>query len=120
MFDEHLAKNLKNITGTEVTLDELIPVVKIVNDRVSYYVTDDDKESGFKCEVSLDSIRYIDYNSNKEETDNQIEIELKCKYPYRLRMNKFAEIFCEIVGVSGNSRAKESKYLKALTSLNLI
>ena len=120
LFDEHLAKNLKNITGTEVTLDELIPVVKIVNDRVSYYVTDDDKESGFKCEVSLDSIRYIDYNSNKEETDNQIEIELKCKYPYRLRMNKFAEIFCEIVGVSGNSRAKESKYLKALTSLNLI
>lgn len=119
LFDEHLASDLISGTGERIGLGDLQPVVNIVNNRTSYTVRDEDGKSGFRCEVSLDEISYRDLNGN-EETDYQVEIELKCKYPYRLRMNEFAERFCEVVGISGNSRAKESKYLKALTSLKLI
>lgn len=117
LFDEYLVKDLQKLTGRRVKLTDLKPVVKIVNNRASYFVKDDGY-SGFNCEVSLDSIKYVDNNGN-EKTDYQVEIELKCKYTYRLRMNQFAEKFCEAVGISGNSRAKESKYLKALASLKL-
>lgn len=118
LFDEYLAEELGNVTGVKSKLDDLHPVVTIINDRTSYIVRDDDESSSFCCEVSLDSIKYIDANGN-EKRDYQVEIELKCKYSYRLRMNRFAECFCEEVGISGTSRAKESKYIKAVTSLNL-
>lgn len=118
LFNENLVKALSNYENKPIALHDLKPVIKIYNHRRSFKVYEKDDTSDFCCEVSLDSITYEDIETKQSHEDYQIEIELKCKYTYRLRMNAFAEKLCAILGISMASKTKTSKYLKALSVFN--
>ena len=116
LFNEYLAMDLAKIAKRKITLAEFKKKIEIANNRTSIIVFDNDDDSNFKCELSLDRMQY-NYKDGIFE-DYQIEIELKSSPFYRVRMNEFAVKLCRKLGIDKEESVKSSKYLKAYALIN--
>lgn len=118
---EHFAKkHLSSLflkKDIDFDIDLFKNVIKIKNNRKIFQVKR--KDSEFLCEICLDSVEFcLDGNSI---VDYQIEIELKSTNPiYRVELRNFAKLYQNAVGLDTTKQEVQSKYIKALSSFNLL
>lgn len=108
-----ILKLLGDLQNSEVIYSDLVPNIKITNDRTKFNITSaSDAQMEEKYELVMDDVEYRSISNGKTYRECQIEIELKSSYQNRINMKLLTDQIEK--GIDCIKAIGDSKYERAL------